>query len=400
MTTRPCTPLYHAPVPAEEEPEFVPKRIEFLRRFEQRRFKSSTRFGPEEIMPHLLALQEELKSMKQYEQLRKRPLDLSGLGKSSAGSSVMQGRLKLNRKEQVNDKRARIAMFLQTQLVPNLKQIAKLTGTCFATVKRVKQELDFAGSLQPYEYNNLKTLEEEVALQKSFWTLQEGYETVTELKRQHPSFSRKRILRELRRTGFKWRPVRKSRKDPEPRKFNSTNICRVVPLRQNSYFHWARAGVKDNVVFGQRFTQDITLTAIALCSTERFLAVQLFKTEITGVEFACFLNEAMQQLPGGTEYTILADNATWHDSEFVREKEAFNFLFFNEPGMFQLNLIENAFSCVRDTFRKRPLVESLAEEVRLIVNIFFDDQMPKRFRGYLRNHVRQLIKYLDRHRVK
>ena len=77
--------------------------------------------------------------------------------------------------------------------------------------------------------------------------------------------------------------------------------------------------------------------------------------------------------------------------------QASKFFFFNEPRMFQLNIIENAFSFVRDAFRKRPQVDTMEEEAREIVRIFFDEENQKRFRGVLRNHLRQLIKYHERH---
>lgn len=424
MTTNPCTQMYYAAVPEDEEPEFFRRHCTLLTHFYQMPFKSSAGATPEQVMPELLALQNELRSMKLQKQLqerllRKRPVDL--LMSSHSGSRAVQDRLKLDRKDQVNEKRARIAMFLQTQTVPNLKEIARLTGTCFETVKRVKQELDFAGTLQPYGYNNVKTQEEIAELHKSLLPVHLGYDTVTELKRQHPNFSRKRILRELRRTGHRWRRVSLPRPNPPPKTFSSHNICRVIshisqilyerkkpvrmlyvdemkfPLRQNSYFHWGKVKKKDPMVFGQRPVQDIELTVIALCSTKRFLAVQVFSTAIRGPDFACFLNDAVQQLPQSFQYSILADNATWHVSEFVRKQEVNKFIFLNEPGMYRLNLIENAFSYIRDAFRKRPLVHTLAEETRMIVNMFFDEKSTRRFEGYYRHHIRQLIKYLKKH---
>jgi hypothetical protein len=426
MATNPCTRIYFEAVPGEEEPRFERRFYTLLTHFFQPRFKSSPRVTPEQVRPELLALQQELLSMKLQKQreqqlLRKRTTDLSMSRSSQSGSRAVQGRLKLDRQEQVNEKRARIAMFLQMQTVPNLKEIARLTGTCFETVKRVKQELEFADALQPYRYNNVKSQDELWDLHKTLQSVHLGYDTVTELKRAHPTFSRKRILLELRRTGHRWRQVRLPREKEPPKRFSSSNICRVIshlcqthferhkqvkmlyvdemkfPLRQNSYFHWGKVKTQDPMVFGKRPVDDVELTVIALCSTERFLAVQVFTKAIDGHDFVCFLNEAVQQLPLGVQYSILADNATWHVSEFVRKQEVFKFLFLNEPGMYRLNLIENAFSHIRDTFRKRPLVDSLGEEARMIVNMFFDEKSTQRFAGYFRHHTRQLIKYLDKH---
>ena len=52
-------------------------------------------------------------------------------------------------------------------------------------------------------------------------------------------------------------------------------------------------------------------------------------------------------------YTILLDNASWHKAEMINKAKASDFLFFNEARMFQLNIIENAFSFVRHAFRIR-----------------------------------------------
>ena len=56
-------------------------------------------------------------------------------------------------------------------------------------------------------------------------------------------------------------------------------------------------------------------------------------------------------------------------------------------------------SFVRNNFRKRPVVvERLEEEAREeVVKIFFEEENERRFRGILRNHLRQLIKYHEKH---
>jgi hypothetical protein len=87
----------------------------------------------------------------------------------------------------------------------------------------------------------------------------------------------------------------------------------------------------------------------------------------------------------------------WHHANLVTNSEVSKFFFFNEARMFQLNIIENAFSFVRDAFRKRPVVERIEEEARQIVKIFFQEENEKRFRGLFRNHLRQLIKYHEKH---
>ena len=67
--------------------------------------------------------------------------------------------------------------------------------------------------------------------------------------------------------------------------------------------------------------------------------------------------------------------------------------------MFQLNMIENAFSQVRHAFRCRPVVDSIEDEAKLLLDMFFDEKNDVRFKGYYRNHLRNLKKYLPNLRI-
>ena len=323
-------------------------------------------------------------------------------------------------KDKVNNKRQEIRMELERQITPNLAEVAKITKSAYSTVKNLYEEMNFFGEISEYEYNNLKTEDEVENLRKDVRTLQEGYNTVTDLKRIHPSFSRKYILRVIRSSGFRWRKVRRQPKNPLPNYYNSRNICRVIshvaqglqnnhtemlyvdemkfPLVQNSNYHWAEIGVQDKVIYSQRTAENLVLTAVVLCSTRGFQAVQFFKGELSARDFYYFLNEAIQRLPLNQNYSIMLDNATWHTAVAVTTTPINDFLRFNEPRMYQINLIENAFSAIRHDFRKRPLVKTVEDEVRQIVALFFDERNERRFRGFHRNHVRMLIKYMERHR--
>lgn len=323
-------------------------------------------------------------------------------------------------KVKVNEKRQEIRMELERQITPNLSEIARKTNSAYRTVKNVQEELNLLGEISEYEYNNLKTEEEIENLRNDVYIMQEGYSTVTDLKRIHPTFSRKYILNVLKTSGFKWKKVRRERKNPKPVSHDSRNICRVIshtfqglqneetemlyvdemkfPLVQNSKYHWAQNGVRDKVIYSQRDVEELVFTAVVMCSTKEFLAVQFYKGEISGRDFYYFLNESILRLPENKKYSILLDNASWHRTYVVTETPLNIFLKFNEPRMFQINLIENAFSAIRHDFRKRPLVKTQEDEVRQILSLFFDDRNLRRFRGFHRNHVRMLIKYLERHR--
>ena len=44
------------------------------------------------------------------------------------------------------------------------------------------------------------------------------------------------------------------------------------------------------------------------------------------------------------------------------------------------------------------MVETLAQETKLIVDIFFDEENEARFKGLLRNHLKVLLEFLEKHR--
>ena len=71
-------------------------------------------------------------------------------------------------------------------------------------------------------------------------------------------------------------------------------------------------------------------------------------------------------------------------------------LYFNVKEMYQLNLIENAFSLVRSAFRKRDQVDTAAveKEAKLILHNFLDLSNDGCIERIFRNHLRNLSKYL------
>ena len=167
------------------------------------------------------------------------------------------------------------------------------------------------------------------------------------------------------------------------------------PLLQTAKRHWAKKDDQTTILPNKRPVADDKLTAIALCSTRGFEAVQIYKSEIRAQDFLYFLNKSIANLPPNKKYTILLDNATWHTVELINKTEANKFLFFNVPHMFQLNLIENAFSFIRHEFRKRHIVDGLESEAYLVMNMFFEGKNRVRFKGIYRNHLRMLIKYFN-----
>ena len=431
MTTRRCTETYlNAPV-LGLLPTFQERKLRRINSFDQRQFKSDARFEMDQVLPVLKSVLESLIEKKQKENDERKLENMKivpDLNDSSSSCFLSKRRTsswrpkKLPWCDSVNLKRQTIERILRNQSQTNLRQAALITKTTYQTVKKVFDDMKRIGHAEVYQYNHLKTEKELDHLHNNINTIHQGFDTVTVLKRKSPSFSRKRILKELENRGYRWKPVRRERKEPEFAPPNSIRVCSAIshltqcisdesaeilycdemkfPLRQNSSYHWVNPEMEDNIVYSRRPTQEITLTAIAMCSRKGFVAVQLFLGEVRAREFLYFLNESISKLPPNKHYSIFADNATWHTAEFIENSSANKFLFFNVPHMFQINLIENAFSFIRDGFRRRSLVDSIEEEAALIMDLFFNSENERRFKGVYRNHIRMLIKYLEIHMPK
>ena len=407
--TKECTLCYFGPVEEAHVPEFATRRIPAVSHFDQRVFKSDNRFDVEPVKAALTAIQEELLKEKigvncpaQKEPTQARP----------------------SWKDQVNRKRQLIKRVIENRTFNNVAQIARFTKASKDTVRRVIRELNATGEVASYEYNNLKSKDEVECLEKTIEDIEEGFMTVTAIKRRHATFSRKKILEALHDKGFRYRLLPKEKKNKEEPIVNSTRICRVIshitqgicdrntvvlyidemkfPLYQTAEKRWTHVLSlrQDAFVYNRRPVPDAQLTAIALCSLEKFEAVQFFKHEVTGADFLYFINTAISKLPPLKHYTIITDNASWHHADVVAKSKSYKFLYFNEPRLFQLNVIENAFSHIRHAFRCRPIVDSASEEVKNLLNMFFDKDNGVRFKGYFRNHLRMLQEFLEKHRVK
>jgi DDE superfamily endonuclease len=162
------------------------------------------------------------------------------------------------------------------------------------------------------------------------------------------------------------------------------------PLNQTPTNHWSDRNLPDQLAWGERVSKMI-LTAIAICSIRRFEAVQLYKTETTSWSFKYFIESFISALPPKKRYLIVLDNATWHKGKEMADVKVQKFFLYNEPQQYQLNMIENCFSYVRPLFRKRPLVHTIEEEAKQILNMFFDRDIERKFVAFFRNHIRSLL---------
>ena len=407
--TRECTECFFEQIPSQAIVAYAKRLITSPQQFPQQIFHSQDRFDHDQIQNALFHFQVSLNQ----ENSEGCKLNLSSSIKKTTSY-----------KDKINKKRQFIKQVILNQGSSNIAHIARFTKSSREAVKSVMQEVRAFGDVSHFEYNNLKSPQEEEALHKTIDQIEDGYKTVGCIKRLHPSFSRKKILKHLHERGYRYRLMRKELKEPDPHKPSSTRICRVVshiaqaisdpnttllyidemkfPLVQTAERQWMHKDTlrEDALIYNRRDAPETTLTAIALCSLQKFEAVQIYKGEITGKDFLHFLVEAISRLPPRRQYTIIADNATWHHAGTVTKSAAGKYLFFNEPKMFQLNVIENAFSFVRHAFRIRSTVDKLEEEARNIINIFFEEGNKKRFKGYFRQHLRNLQDFLQIHKPK
>lgn len=400
------TPIYFEQADVGQPPEFSKREIPRVDRFAAKRVKTGSILEKDQVKVLITRLIEAsiLTSAKHQRSLLRPP-------------HIHPARTVSTRQEAVNRKRRLIAACIRNQQTLNLKQVAKHTKSCYQTVRKVYWGLLNQQPTDTYSYNNTKGPEELERLHNSVRASDGAFTSVSKLKQQNPGFSRKKILEVLHTMQLRWRRL----PAPEPKKPskygppNQDNVNRVIselvqvhsnpqaemlfvdevkfPLNQTATHTWRSATDAPPLILNRREAPDQTLTAIALCSKERFVAAQLFKEEVTGKDFLNFINSVVAKLPRDKKYLILADNASWHSSALVQKTKAYEYLLFNEPRFYQLNMIENAFSALKDEFRRRPNVGSLQEEAQQIARLFFVPKTAERFAGYARNHLRMLQRY-------
>ena len=406
VKTRPCTEVYLQAPPPDRLPEFVERSLVKVESFPAQRVKGRPFLTKERLRVLIDSLiQNSLKTSARHRKDKGPVID---------ESAPMR---KVTFKDKVNAKRRLIAACLSNQQVLNLAKVAQHTKSCYSTVQRVYQQMLQSGAPEEYNYNHIKPTQEVRALEEDIELRDGGLGSVADIKRRHPRCSRKFILRCLHSRNLRWRKLPLAEPKvltyPPPSQTLLDGIIGTMaqvhsnpqqkmlfvdeikfPLLQTSKCHWIHKDKPSSIKLNRREVDNTILTAIVLCSTERFLAVQLYSGEVTGPDFVYFMSKALASLVPDKQYLVLADNATWHTSSLVRKTAIYPYLYLNAPRMYQLNLIENSFSAVRAEFRKRETVSNIREEADQILNLFFSPQSTPRFAGYFRNHLRMLRKYL------
>ena len=404
-STRECTKVYLSYPGDLEEITFTKREYYLEDKFSWKPFKSDRKMNVDSI--------QELLEGKERELLKKKEEGVKILKKKCQHKP-------LTWEEKMNERRKRVETCILNQDQKNLAEVCRFTGCSFSMVKRVDDDLAFKGEASTYFYPNLKQPLELNKLSTSISNVNGSFATIADLKRRNPGFSRKYIARKLKATGHRWLMVRKNMRKPIQPTHSDQEVLTTVrhlaqslineqvetyyidevhfPLYQTSDHHWTHPHYEGHdLYYNRRQTCGEKLSVIAMCSTERFVAIQVFQREVCGDDFVYFLQEALKRVPKSSTISVLLDNATWHTSKTVLRSKASKALEFNARGLFQANMIENAFSFVRAAFRKRPDACSFEEEARLLLQIFFDDRNIKRFEGITRNHVRSLQSLLYKH---
>lgn len=401
--TRVCTRVYYGDIPPDEQIHFEPRSYDTIKKYSAKPFKSKANVDIDTVEDMLKDKQRELQLLKQANTRVLEPL---------------RRRNKVTWKSLVDKKRARVADMLRHQTKANLAEVCRALKVSYSLAKRVHQELLMHGEHSEYVPNNLKNPQDVQQLAESVGQVRGTYSTIGDIKRLHPTFSRKWIAKELHSQGLRYHKMARRRLVERRERYRKKQVIEVVkhlaqahanshqvetyfidevhfPLVQTADKHWTIPGQEGQLlVYNRREACANKLSAIALCDFTGFRAVQFFIREVTAPDFLFFLQEVLSTLPQARQVTILADNASWHNAKSISSARAIKFMYFNAPKLYQANAIENCFSYVRCAFRKRPLVHSLEEETRLLLGIFFDPENTRRTAGVARNHIRCLLELL------
>src|SRR3990167_5667050 len=183
--TRLCTLVYRGTCPENSAPTFVRRPVKKTHRFSQRGVE-----GIQQI------------TVPRTKQILERLIEGSVADKQTNQSQELTVmRAKPSWEEKVNRKRALIAKCIANYPGKSAAWISRHTGTDLQTVQKTKVVLQGGMQLEPYTYNNTKpeALLEEVRTHCA--TVTDSFETLTDLKRRFPSFSRKKLAEVLKGHG-------------------------------------------------------------------------------------------------------------------------------------------------------------------------------------------------------
>ena len=318
-------------------------------------------------------------------------------------------------KDKVNSTRTRIITALNSSQTSNIRSIARYACCDVSTVRSVITQLQIRGQLQDFQYRSGHSQETVDQLNDVLDDPDNRYFSIGDYKRLLPQCSRKYIARTLKRKGRKYLKAKRQRQVPSRpiplfeelksviwpsiQGFCSDNVLMMYldeaefPLRNSADYCWAKD--QERPLYNRRDEVQQALHVIALCTKEGYFAFQICKDHPNQHVILYFLRRLFSQLPHEQRVLILLDNAGWHVSRLVQDSEVGQYLFFNAPRMYELNLIENSFAKAKAMWRQRPVAIELKEEVKFLVELFKNRQTREDFAGYRRQYLRNLRSFIS-----
>jgi len=270
-TTRECTEIIFSHPGEIERLVFSHKQFKVFQCLSCKPYKSKKCMNTATIGVLLDAKEEELRKLK------RKPARM-----------VEEKPYKPSWQEVVNKRRRLVASFLYLQPSANLAEVSRFTGCSYGLVKRVAMDMHFLGAPEVFQYQNTKKPEDVEALANSISQVRGAYTTISDIKRNHQSFSRRWISKKLRSTGHRWLLMAKRRRIPKKEANQGKKVVAVLrhlaqalnndkvnqlyidevhfPLYQCSTHHWKhREDPEDATVYNRRpVPDDHKLSVIAL----------------------------------------------------------------------------------------------------------------------------------------
>ena len=400
MKTRPCTKLILVGQKIDEDIHFDCRDIPSFQNHSLKAFRPDADTSLDETM-------ERIKRCAQQAPPKPPPL-----------RPTKTSRKKPPWKDVVNNKRRRVQKTIEGTNLSTNRALSKEANASKTLTKRILCLMAMEDDLPAFDYPNQHSQQTIHELDDLIEDRDNRYQSAAGFKRQLSTrVSKKFIRKRLRSKGFKYKRIKPLPQKQRQERYEDARVPLALssctraleddqvrlffldevkfPLHSTGSYAWVAPG--QDLVFNDR-PENLTLSVVAICSLTGFEAIQVFLEEITSVDTLFFLVSFLNSLEVNKPVMILLDNAKWHVGNVVRKSPVFQYLSFNSPKLFEVNLIENSFSAVKTEFRGRRMLTNLGDEVHAIVEIFNDPRQSKRFLGYHRELIRQLRRIAD-HRI-
>ena len=409
--TRQCTKVIITGQPyTEMDLAMTEKEFRLMAHIDQRVFKPDLTLKKEEVLELLSELQKREQTLKAEAKQQKQPANQNG---EEVEPNAIAKPKKLSRVDSVNFKRAEIMRVYTRTGAATFTAIAKEVGCHVSTVRACLLHAKFSGVVKTYAYNGVHTEETKDAVTALVEDPANLFASAGDLKRLVPQCSKKYIRRQLKTQGKRYLKCPRRRLVPVERPYTQREMFHTVsmitqamlqneetlyfldevefPLNSTSDYAWYDKS--DPPIYNRR-PETESLYAIAICDRQMFRAVQVHLGPVNKEGVLYFMQEFLRSLAPQRSTLVLMDNAGWHKANLVVKSAVGETIWFNVPRMYELNLIENGFSAVKSSFRRRPVMRELSEEVAWLVELFRQREHLGRFAGYRRESIKQLIKFL------